>query len=423
VNKFEFSGAALVTYVACLALLFFCCITIFRNSTLWKSAFWRGQLFWAVTANTVFFGGIAVYFYLTYGFITDDITYFYGCLAYKGNLFAKMSATEFMWFLARPLRDYLRLDLPACHVLFGTLGFIGSLLFVQTLMLRMDFRNKALRARNLICFWTLTCFPNFLAWGRFFGKDSAMFFLTGIFVYNASKALSGQKGKVINIISILATLIVMYRLRPHLFAVMLAGFSFTLLMRAFQARTPNIGLRGIYQLIFPVVLSLAAVLIFSMVVRRVSMQSNVSVEVVQSSFVNASRMGAYGGSATGLRETMTDDPTVIFRPLRIALNVILLFFAPFPWQIRGGADAMAFVSNLFFFYLLYRYRKTFTTADLFQKYLLINIVLLTMILSFMSGNVGLILREKTILLPFVFMFIFYRELTDRVVKPFAQGRV
>lgn len=264
------SAISFFVYFACLAAIFLCCSVVFRKSTLWRSPVWRGRLFWGVVLNTVLFGGVAIYFYLTYGFITDDRYYFNESLAYHGTILTFKTASEFMLLITHPLRRYLHFDLPACHILFGTLGFIGSLLFVQVLMARMDFRNAAFRTRHLICFWTLVCFPNFVAWGRFYGKDSAMFFLTGVLVFNAYKALCGEKMKFGNIISVPIVLLVMYRLRPHLFAVMLAGLSFALLIKAYKSRTPDIGLRGMYQVVFPVILVVASLVIFANVVRKVS---------------------------------------------------------------------------------------------------------------------------------------------------------
>ena len=362
-----------------------------------------------VMVNTVLFGGLAMFFFFAYGYITDDRFYFDNCFSFSGSVLTCKSADELMWAITRPLRGYLHFDLPACHVLFGTLGFIGSLLFVQVLMARIDFKNAAFRRSHLICFWTLLCFPNFVAWGRFYGKDSVMFFLTGILVFNVYKVLCARKVRFVNVICVTIVFLIMYRLRPHLFAVMLSGLSFALLIKAYKSRTPNMGLRGMYQLVFPVILAVASVVIFAYVVRRVSQKSEVSVEAVQASFMTASRMGAYGGSATDLMEKMSDDPTVIFRPGQIALNIARLIFSPFPWQIRGWTDILAFVSNLLFFFLLFYFRKALNWEGLFQKYLFINILLLVIILSFMSGNVGLILREKTILLPFVFLFVFYNK--------------
>jgi len=416
------SQPAILTYFASLLIIFFSCVVFFRNTTLWQSGRWRRHLLWSVLANTVLFGSIAVYFYSQYGFITDDLFYFTECLNYHGNIFTCKTADELMCAIAHPLRAYFHLDLPACHVLFGTFGFLGSLIFVQVLMARMDFRQVSLRRRNIIAFWTLVCFPNFVAWGRFFGKDSTMFFLTAVMVYNAYRVVSGRKFKPVNIILIASTFAVMFRIRPHLFAVMMTGFSLALLVKAYTARMPDVGVRGMYQVVMPLVFLAVSLFIGAGVIRSVSRQNEVSVQAVQSSFVTASKMGAYGGSSTGLAEKMSDDPTVIFKPTQVALNVIFLLFAPFPWQIRGGADIMALASNLIFFFLLYLFRRTITGKDLFQKYLLINIALLVVILSFMSGNVGLILREKTILLPFVFLFIFYNPKNKLAPAPRSSAK-
>jgi hypothetical protein len=91
-----------------------------------------------------------------------------------------------------------------------------------------------------------------------------------------------------------------------------------------------------------------------------------------------------------------------FNPLIIARNIFNLFFAPLPWQVRGAADLIAFVSNILLFYPLYRFVRKIKIFDEFQ----------VVLLSFMTGNIGLILRQKKIILPFLFLLMFSRPLEE-----------
>jgi hypothetical protein len=45
----------------------------------------------------------------------------------------------------------------------------------------------------------------------------------------------------------------------------------------------------------------------------------------------------------------------------------------------------------------------------FQKYLLTLVILLTVFLTFQTGNIGLILRQKTIMMPFIFLLVLYGQ--------------
>jgi hypothetical protein len=128
-------------------------------------------------------------------------------------------------------------------------------------------------------------------------------------------------------------------------------------------------------------------------------------------------MGTTGGSQTPLAEEFREDPNIVLSPRQVAINVFMLLFAPMPWQLRGSADAIALVSNILLLLLIIRFIKNVNISDIFQKYLLVVCGLLILLLSFMTGNVGLILRQKTILLPFVFLFLFRSKANRPTLSP------
>jgi hypothetical protein len=121
-------------------------------------------------------------------------------------------------------------------------------------------------------------------------------------------------------------------------------------------------------------------------------------------------MGASGGSATKLTGELNENQDIIFAPRQIAINVGMILFAPMPWQIHGFADGLAFFSNILLLFLAIRFGKKIDFTSVFQKYLVVVCSLMIILLSFMTGNVGLILRQKTIILPFLFLFLFHRPL-------------
>ena len=77
---------------------------------------------------------------------------------------------------------------------------------------------------------------------------------------------------------------------------------------------------------------------------------------------------------------------------------------------------LALLSNVLLLLLLIRFAKNIDITDVFQRYLFVMCCVLIVLLSFMTGNVGLILREKTILLPFLFLLLFAtkRKNADRI---------
>jgi hypothetical protein len=50
-------------------------------------------------------------------------------------------------------------------------------------------------------------------------------------------------------------------------------------------------------------------------------------------------------------------------------------------------------------------------------FLLVATIGLSLLLSFMTGNIGLILRQKTIILPFLFLLMFSRPPEELAASP------
>ncbi len=382
---------------------------LYKGDTLYKRKVWRRHFLPIYLINAISFFSIAMMFLMTYGYITDDKGYFRHSINYQGSFF-ESSGTTFMWYISKPLTTYLKFNLPACHILFGTFGFVGSLNFLKLFSLRTNYSDKKYKKNNQLKMYAIMCFPNFMAWGRFYGKDSSMFFLASVYILNVYSMFINREWRVRTVLGIVLPLIVMFKIRPHIAGALLVSFAFGLIFILYKRSVSfKPSLRAIYRYLFPVVIiGVVAVLTIKMI-SRVSGEEDVSVEIVQGSIVSAAKMGAYGGSSTELAGKLRTDPSLLYRPQQILINVINLYMSPFPWKVRGGSDVIALLSNVLLLWLIYKFRKDITIDGLFQKYLLIIILFLTALISFMSGNVGLILRQKTVILPFILLFIFYRK--------------
>lgn len=409
----------IIVFFVCAFLTLVYAAWLYKKNTLYIKKYWRHQLIITYVVNVLSFFSIAMIFYFTYGYITDDRGYFRNSLTWNKN-FIDSSGSAFIWYITHPLTKIFGFDLPSCHVLFGTLGYMGSLNFLYVLSQRIDFTDKKWNKRNKIKLFAVMCFPNFMAWGRFYGKDSTMFFLASIYLLNTFLFLSEKKNKKINLFGIAISTLLMYKVRPHIAEVALISFSIGSIMRLYKKSSSFMpDTQAIYRLILPFLILIISSVFTVKTLKDMSDSEVISVDVVQGTIVNAAKMGAHGGSSTDLEEKLKTDPTIIFKPYQMILNVTKLYLSPYPWQIRGGADIIAFFSNVLLLWLIYAFRKDLTIDGFVQKYLLIMILLLTVLLSFMSGNIGLILRQKTVILPFILLFIFYRK--NSVVENMSQG--
>ncbi|MGB7567892.1 MAG: hypothetical protein WBM07_08525, partial [Chitinivibrionales bacterium] len=212
-------------------------------------------------------------------------------------------------------------------------------------------------------------------------------------------------------------ILLLYKFRPHIASVFLISLLIGMYLKSVNKRNfASANTRILNGVLVPFVLAIVLVIGSIYSLRNLTQSKSVSVENVRQSLIHATEVGSFGGSETELAQEMRENPDIVLSPRQIAINIFMLLFAPLPWRIRGAGDAIAFLSNILLLIIFVRYFKKFTLSDVFQKYLLIVCGLLILLLSFMTGNVGLILRQKTILLPFVFLFLFRGKPSGAVTK-------
>jgi len=285
-----------------------------------KAMFDKLVVAWIV--NVVGFFGLAMTFYYRYGFITDDIQYYNGCLNFVNPGFFKVNrANEFMFYISKPLRTIVGLDLPSFHILFATFGFIGSLIFYDVFYQRMPVGEEAFQERQNLGFWVILCFPNFLAWGRIYGKDSLMLFLAALFTLGSFKVLTKGGVTLFRIIGlILVPLYLMQIIRPHIAGVLGVAFLTSYILKIGNYRvSKEVKIEVLIKYYGPIIL-IGLTLIFGFLTLRklVGPQKKITVTTIQEKVVDAARSGTYGGSATGLDAELEENPQLIFSPPVVA---------------------------------------------------------------------------------------------------------
>ena len=403
------SQQVILTFFFSIALIVVYANGLLKKTPVLRIARFRHQLGGAFLINVICYASVALYFNYHYGYITDDKNYFNGALDYSGGFSGIASGNDFMYYISRPLRLYLDLDRPSFHILFGAMGFCGSLNFLFVLSKTIDFFNKKQRKENAIKLFSVLCFPNMMAWGRFYGKDSTALFLGSVYCIGAYNLIMGSKRPWRNILLAAMPILLLYKLRPHIAAVFAISLLIGMYLNSANKRNLKTSNREIlFRVLIPAVLAIALTIGTIYSLKNLTKKETVSFGDVQHSLAGATSMGASGGSATKLTEELNENQDIIFTPRQIAINVGMILFAPMPWQIHGFADGLAFFSNILLLFLAIRFGKKIDFTSVFQKYLIVICSLLIILLSYMTGNVGLILRQKTIILPFLFLFLFHR---------------
>jgi hypothetical protein len=409
------SDSVILTFIFCIFILNIYLYILLKRTPFLRIQRWRKLLPFPIIINTLFFGSIALYFNSTYHAITDDISYYRGALTFTGGIFDIKTGSDFMCWISMPLRRYLGFDRPSFHVLFATMGLLGNFNFLYILTKRNDFISRKNYTGQLFMFFVMLCFPNFMVWGRIYGKDSLSLFLGSLYCIGAYGLITEQKLRWRRVILTTMPIVILYILRPHIATVFILSIIIGMYIKFVTIK--NIRSRSLhiyYKTILPSMLFAALVIVALYSLKNITKKETISVENIQQSLVNSVRMGAYGGSSTALATDFKDDPNMVFSPKQIIINLFMLLFAPMPWQIRGVADALAFMSNIILFLILVRFVRKASHWDVFQKYLAVVCGLFIILLSFMTGNIGLILRQKTILLPFLFLFLFGMKSTEMI---------
>jgi hypothetical protein len=387
--------------------IFIYCNILFKRNPVMRIGRLRKIVFNALIINVIFFMSVALYFNYTYGYIADDVNYFNGALNFSGGFFNIRTGNEFMFYISRPLRLLLDLDRPSFHVIFGAMGFLGSLNFFFILSKTTDLLNKKKWNNISIKFYSIFCFPNFMVWGRFYGKDSIALFLGSIYCIGVYNLIIGTKRPWRNILLAGIPIFLLYKVRPHIAMVFTISFIIGIYFKSINRKNlKTLNMEIFYKVLFPIILAIALSIGAVNSLKFLTKSETISIDNVQSSLVNATVMGASGGSATELSGRLIKNPNIVFTPRQVAINLGMILFAPMPWQIRGVADALALLSNILLLLLIIRFVKQIDMSNVFQKYLFVVCGLLCLLLSFMTGNVGLILRQKTIILPFLFLLLF-----------------
>jgi hypothetical protein len=359
----------------------------------------------AYVINIVSFAFVAILFYKIYNAIADDGSYYGGEIPVTGNLILAGSGTSFMQILTGYIRMVTGMDIFGFHILFAAISFAAGLLFIRLFLLHIELKNLKLTKNIQLSVWALLCFPNIMAWGRFYGKDSIMVVFAAIWVYNTEKILF-SKVTFWNYAGIIISGFCMFKIRPHIAASFFLAFLVVFFLKLFKSRKMNPAISGIVKLIGPYLFIAMAIAGAYFAAVQIGGTKSVDKEALTQTFQGASTTGAYGGSSRKMSVEEDEGGAGVLAPMRIITNIAYLYLAPFPWQIRGAIDIIALVSNILFLYLLWKFYKNINYKLLFHIYMIAIIGMLTMLLSFLTGNVGLILREKTILLPFLFLLLF-----------------
>ena len=289
------------------------------------------------------------------------------------------TGTNFITFLEWPLVNIIRLDYISSMFIFSFLGFIGILLFYlsakenENLQKGQNFKFGILEILFLL--------PNLHFWTTSIGKGSVIILGLGLLVYGLNRFN-------VRFFQILLGLALVYFVRPH---IILSFFFAIIFAITFLKSGLSNGLK-----LFIVVCSL---LLFYLLNDNVLEYAELENLNVFDSEVLTKRSTSLTSATSGFDINSYSLPmklfTFWFRPLFIDSPNILGIFVSF--------------ENLFYFYLffalLFYGPKNFGQLNGWYRILIIMFFLTSIILSQVTGNMGIAIRQKSQIMPLFFIVV------------------
>lgn len=285
--------------------------------------------------------------------------------------------TDFISFLAWPLTHLFGFSYFSVMIIFSFLGFIGILLLYRAAKENEKslFPNKSFFGFTEILF----LLPNLHFWTSSIGKGSVITLGIGLFFFGLSRFNR-------RVLYILLGALIIYLVRPHiLFAVLIATLGGVLIT--------NTGIKKIYKLIIIIVSTIFIYLISDNVVEFA--------EVTNLDILNSNELDTKAKSLS--RATSGVDISSYSYPMKL----FSFWFRPLFIDAPNIVGLIVSVENLFYIYIfsvviIYGY-KYWAHLNGWYRICIFMFILSSIVLSQVTGNLGIALRQKAQILPLLFI--------------------
>lgn len=365
----------------------------FVQVKLLNNLFWYHIMFWLI-------------YYLYALFNNSDSKAYYerSSTKYQDWLGIYDTGTFFLDFISYPLVTKLGFTYEMMMLLFAWFGYLGFVCFYIFFKENINFNHKlqGFDLLNLLLF-----LPNMHFWTSSLGKGSIIFLGIAMATYGLSRMATRK-------LALLIGLAIVYHVRPHLFLFMGAGIIFGLF--AGRAKVP------FYQKILVFVGAAGALIVlYDQILAFASLDSE---NVVQSFESFSTQRG------TELARTADSGVNTVSMPL--PLKLLTFWFRPLFVDAPGALGLIVSFENLFYVVLAIKlldksFIKFIINGSSLIKASLVIFITSSIALSMVMGNLGIIIRQKSMVMYFFFFIILafldhkkmlaYRRKSRLIAKP------
>jgi hypothetical protein len=318
--------------------------------------------------------------------------------------------TNFIFFLTARVYTLIGPDLIAGFLVFGIAAFFGAYFWYRATADAVPSLNRPMYAA--LVFFA----PSLAFWPSSVGKEAVMLLGMGVAALGVSRMLGGRLLQGLALAAPGGWL--MWMVRPHLLAFMtVAAGSAYLIGRGASAKVASTSLK---RPIGIAIMALLGVLAVSQATAFLGME-DFSISSIEQELADTSAQTSQGGSAfdTG-GETETGE--VHLTPLSVPQGLVTVLLRPFPWEIESGSQLIASAECALFAFLVISRRRSIATSIreirstpfLFFCWVLLGFFSVAYS-SF--GNMGLLVRQRSLALPAFFALIAVQPKSDRDTDP------
>ena len=266
---------------------------------------------------------------------------------------------------------------------FSLLSFAG-LTMMALAVYRLAGSRAGITYAAVVWFW-----PSLWFWPSSVGKESVIFLAIGLVVFGFA-----GNGDRIRWLPYLAGLAVAFSIRPHVAVALAATTGIGLWLGSWRRLTPARLLQTV---------AIAAVLLITF--RGLSSEFGLidaDLEGVQEFVSYRAQQTLFGGSSLGA------VPTGILALPRAFINIWL---RPLPWDIHNAMALLSAAETALLWFVIYRRRRDLALGlKSWRKHRLLQLavpllLLYTMMIGLTFGNLGIIVRQRSPLLPFLFILL------------------
>lgn len=272
----------------------------------------------------------------------------------------------------------------ATFLVLSFLSFIGAICFYRAFTLtfaRADHRRYALM---------LFLLPSLIFWTADLSKESLMMLALGLIAYGAAKFLARKRG---GLVLLAPGVFIGVYVRPNELLLVVAGFVIAMMVPTAASRRNLGGVRRVISVVF-----VGALVLLASSVTVKYLHHGLNTNSLQSTNADNSVVGNSGGIPYS--SNFATYPRDVYEVL----------FNPLPFNSHGFGERVAAVENTTILVLILmslRNLRIVPRASFARPYVLMCLIYTaTFIYAFAAlGNLGLIERERTMMLPFMLVLL------------------